>query len=330
MPVMFERVLIPLDGSSLAECTIPYGLSIQRRFSSHILLYRVIESAGVSSSRLSSVDWCLERDAALEYLEGVALRFPVRSGRPALEIEVASGPASPAIVEKIRRAKVDLVLLATHGAGGLGCFPIGGTAQKVVSAAEASVLVVRARHPLPTAGFADLDRILVGIDGSASSEWAAHVAASIPAEAGTEVLLLYVVSRLDTLGKYRMGSEECRVLERLVEAEREEGERRLERLARQIGHAGVTIRTRVVVDDPASLLDEIATRERHSLIVLGAHGRSPRTRWPYGSVAAALIQNGSTPVLVLQDGGRRLGRVPVTRSTAAAPVRSMATRAWRG
>lgn len=323
---MFRRILVPLDGSQLAECTIPYALALQRAFSSHVTLYRVLEPNHHPSAGLGSVDWRLEREAARSYLEGAARRFPSDAGR--VDVEVVAGPAPEAIVEKIRRCQFDLVLLSTHGAGGLSAFPVGGTAHKVISAADASVLVVRASPPASADEPTKLDRILVGVDGSANGEWAAHVAAAIAGAEGGEILLAHVVARPDTLGKYRMGSDERRVLERLIEDEREEGERRLEALAAQVGSADVSTRTRVEVDAVAPALNDIARREEQALVVLGAHGRSSDAPWQYGSVAASLIQNGSTPVLVLQDAPRRAPRRPVRRPAGHSSARLHDSYAW--
>lgn len=322
---MFKRILIPLDGSSLAECTIPYALALHRTFTSRILLYRVLEPQRAGSSSLGSVDWRLARDSACRYLEDIARRFPEGAK---VETEVVAGPAPDAIVEKIRSYAIDLVLLSTHGAGASGSFAVGGTAHKVISAAETSVLVVRAAASAPTDEPAGLQRILVGVDGSPNGDWAAHVAAAIAGPVNGEVLLTHVVPRRDGLGKYRMGYDEGRVLERVTEEEREEAERRLESLAAQVGHADVVVRTRVEIDAVAPALDEIACREEQSLIVIGAHGRSSEFPWHYGSVASGLIHNGRTAVLVLQDAPRQTGKRPTRRAADRSSARLHASYAW--
>lgn len=322
---MFRRILIPLDGSSLAECAIPYALTLHRTFSPRVLLLRVLEPRSEGSSSLSSVDWRLQRDSARLYLEDVARRFPAGAK---VEVEVVTGPASDAIVEKVRSFDIDLVILSTHGAGASGSFAVGGTAHKVISAAETSVLVVRAAASASTDEPAGLQRIVVGVDGSANGEWAAHVAACMAGAVNGEVLLTYVVPRRDRLRKYRPGHDERRTLDRVIEEEREEAQRRLENLAGQVAHSAVAVRTRVEIDAVAPTLDEIACRQGQSLIVIGAHGRSSGSVWHYGSVATGLIHNGRTPVLVLQDAPRRTGKRPAMRP-ADRSSRLRASYAWR-
>lgn len=322
---MFRRILIPLDGSSLAECTIPYALTLHRAFSPRILLLRVLEPRSEGSSSLSSVDWRLQRESAGRYLEDVAGRFPAGAK---VEVEVVGGPAPDAIVEKIRSFDIDLVILSTHGAGASGSFAVGGTALKVISAAETSVLVVRAAASAPTHEPVDLQRILVGVDGSTNGEWAAHVAACMAGAVNGEVLLTYVVPRRDTLGAHRLGDDERRVLDRVMEEEREEAERRLESLAGQVGHSDVAVRTRVEIDAVAPALDEIACREEQSLIIIGAHGRSSESPWHYGSVATGLIHNGRTPVLVLQDAPRQTRKRAAKRPAVRSSARLHASYAW--
>jgi nucleotide-binding universal stress UspA family protein len=325
---MFKRLLIPLDGSPLGESAVPYGLALQRALSASVILYRVLEQGTHAASQLDSLEWRMEREAARRYLERIAKRFRV-GGRGAVDTKVATGSAPDAIVEMARRSHVDLILLSSHGAGGLTSFAVSGTAHKVISAAETSVLFVRAGTPRPTDEPADLERILVAVDGSPRGDWAAHVAASIAGALGSELMLTHVVTSPNTIGKYRTGSEERRVLDRLVDLEREEAQRRLDTLAEQVGSANIVLRKRVEVDNVPRVLDDIAEEEQQSLIVLGAHGRSADTGWHYGSVAASLIQNSRTPVLVLQDAPPRPDRAVADSGHGFSTSRLRASYAWR-
>lgn len=324
---MFKRLLIPLDGSQLAECTIPFGLALQRAFSSTVVLQRVLEPDSRATSLLDSLQWRMGREAARSYLLRVARPFQAEGGNR-VEVEVTTGPAPAEIIRLAKQTDVDLVLLSTHGKGGLSPFPVSGTAHKVASAVQASVLLVRASTPGPSHTAASLERILVALDGSPRGEWAAHVAASIAAPLGSELLLVHVVSRPEVLGKECVGPEQRRALDLFVEIEGEEAWRHLASVADSIASSGMAIRKRVAVEcNVARAIDEIAEEERASLVVLGAHGRSVDTGWQYGSVAANLIENGRKPLLVLQDAPRR-ARSP-TNEVGLSPSRNRTSYAWR-
>lgn len=293
---MIEVILVPLDGSALAEATLPYALAVQRAFSSRLLLLRVVGDAEGSGD---SVEWRLSRAEAHSYLEGIAEEL--REEGCEAEPMVTAGKPSEAILETAREREADLVLLSSHGAGGPSPFEVSGTAHKVLSTGATSVLLVRVAQGARPSRNAELETILVPVDGSARSDWALCLATSIARSSGAELLLLRVLPRPEGL---LPGSDE-REVDRLLEASRRTAEERMAARVRQVKAPDLEIRTRVVVASSVPrTIDDVATREKASLTVLSAHGSTADERWPYGSVSGALLRNGSSPVLIFQDAPR--------------------------
>ncbi|NIP56774.1 MAG: universal stress protein, partial [Gemmatimonadetes bacterium] len=91
-------------------------------------------------------------------------------------------------------------------------------------------------------------------------------------------------------------------VEAIVEENRQEAERQLTALKHQVESPEVRVRTIVsVAPNAARAIEEIAARERTSLVVCAAHGRSAHAAWTYGTVSGSLLSHGDTPILVFQD-----------------------------
>ncbi len=167
---MFRQILIPLDGSPVAEQVLPLAKMLVLRFQSSVVLLRVIEPIHVRRRAEGEVfrnDDQVEllRGSALEYLETIHHDFA--AGIP-VEREVRVGSPATVILDLAESAPVDLIAMATHGHTGLQRWVYGSVADKVLSSARLPILLVRASEG-PRA-FGPIKRILVPLDGSTLAE----------------------------------------------------------------------------------------------------------------------------------------------------------------
>jgi nucleotide-binding universal stress UspA family protein len=152
---MYERILVPLDGSALAEQVLPYVEPLAERFGSTIILLRAAPppgtiiagtAAGAGTVAGPIVDPTplveAEQQEAATYLEQVANRL--RGRGLAVQCEEPVSPAGEAIAEQARRLRADLIAMTTHGRGGLARLVLGSVADKVMRSAPCPVLLVRA------------------------------------------------------------------------------------------------------------------------------------------------------------------------------------------
>jgi nucleotide-binding universal stress UspA family protein len=145
----FRRILVPLDGSPLAERAIPLATALAAKFGSEILLLRVLdipEPTAPTSHLEVTIGWVREARAqahqeARSYLDaqqqkvhrqGIAVRALVRDRTPAEDI-----------LQVVDCEKIDLVVLSAHGQGGLARWTFGSVADKVARHSPCPVLVVR-------------------------------------------------------------------------------------------------------------------------------------------------------------------------------------------
>jgi nucleotide-binding universal stress UspA family protein len=142
---MYERILLPLDGSEVAEQALPYAVAQAKRFGAELMLLRVVEpfphvrglSAGdLSRIREQTAEWTatyLKRLAKNAREQGVRVQMATAEGRPNL-----------AILEFSETNQVDLIVICTRGRSGFSRWLMGSVADRVVRGASIPVLLVRA------------------------------------------------------------------------------------------------------------------------------------------------------------------------------------------
>jgi nucleotide-binding universal stress UspA family protein len=137
-----DKILVPLDGSALAESAIAKAVDMARIGLSGILLMRAAEAHTLPGADPTDAQVEAVREAE-EYLKGVADRL-ARDGVRNLETSVWYGPAAPAIVDAARLRKVDLIVMTTHGRSGLGRLILGSVAESVLRGTSTPILLLRA------------------------------------------------------------------------------------------------------------------------------------------------------------------------------------------
>ena len=142
---MYKRVLLPLDGSAVAEEALPHAVAQAERFGAELILLRVVEPfpyvRGLSHANLVQIreqtqEW------AREYLDGLA-KIPRQQGISVQKATV-EGQANAAILQFAEANQVDLIVICTRGRSGVSRWLMGSVADRVVRGASIPVLLVRA------------------------------------------------------------------------------------------------------------------------------------------------------------------------------------------
>jgi nucleotide-binding universal stress UspA family protein len=275
-------IIVPLDGSALAEIAVPVAAALARRAGAGLRLVHVhsgtsaepiyVEGLPVIDDELHP----LHRRHAQVYLE----RLRDRLADANTAIAVLEGGVPEAILADARRHASPLLVMATHGRGGFERLWLGSVAQAVVSGGSTPVLLVR---PGTEEAVARLRRILVPLDGSPVAEAALAPAAWLAAgHPGCELTLVRVVT----------GSETTEPAP----------EKYLEDVASRLG-GGTSVRSRVVrAQGVARALIEAAATDEADLVALATHGRTGLSRLTLGSVADKLLRACPSSVLVVRPG----------------------------
>ncbi len=293
---MYRRILVPLDGSPLAEQALPFAKMFAWGFQATAVLFQAIppirETLRVDGE-VFPVDEQMEllRWQAREYLESVHKDFAAAG--IAAEREIRVGAPAPTILDLIESTGIDLIVMATHGRTGVGRWVYGSVADKVLHGARVPLLLVRASEqpvaPQP------LTRVLVPLDGSELAERALEPARQVAEAFDAEVLLF----RAWAMPLYGM-EEPLNVVESLERAVRANADDYVTHSTCQLQAQGMRVRGETQGGTAAESILEQAQHAKASLIVMSTHGRSGVSRWVMGSVADRVLRASSIPVLLIR------------------------------
>ncbi|MBI2080393.1 MAG: universal stress protein [candidate division NC10 bacterium] len=286
------RILVPLDGSPLAETILPVAEEWAREEGAEVVVLRSVQArtAPNGDEREARVRAVEEGEA---YLKGVAARME-RRGLPQVRWGVSEEEPVAAIAHAARDG-VDLIAMATHGRGGLSRLLLGSVAEAVIRAAGVPVLLIRGQSawkPWATR------KIVVPLDGSEGSE---EILPVVQRLAGPRALTVLVVKVIDPLAA-SPAVETVRWPNELMALQREDAARYLAKVMEPLRARGLRVECHVAVGRPAETIAAVAGREQADLIVMATHGRSGLSRVLLGSVAGGVLRNASVPVLLFRTG----------------------------
>ncbi len=151
---MYKKILVPLDGSELAEKVLPHAVALAKGSKAEVTLLTVVQlSIGFTAAKLEAIpEAAAERKAALRaeaitYLEKIQ-RDLKEQGLPARTVAL-DGDVATQIIAYAEREDFDLVAMATHGRSGIDRFVMGSIAEKVVRHTTKPVLLIRAIPVIP-------------------------------------------------------------------------------------------------------------------------------------------------------------------------------------
>jgi nucleotide-binding universal stress UspA family protein len=144
-----QSILVPLDGSPLAELALPEALALAKLPESRVILLHVIPPIEevISDGEVITVDqqWENRRMGALRYLKSVCARGEWKNVKAQVEVEM--GNPAEVILEFARKHKIDRIVMTTHGRTGIKRWVYGSVADKILRAADRTVVLVRAGLP---------------------------------------------------------------------------------------------------------------------------------------------------------------------------------------
>jgi nucleotide-binding universal stress UspA family protein len=299
---MFHTVLVPLDGSNLAEQALPWALGIARRANATLNLVRghvvyALKDAAASWGPFDHAEEAECKSQEQTYLDATARWLAAVSPVRTTTALVPGG--NPAVnpddlLEHVRASGADLVVMTTHGRHAVGRFFLGSVADELIRRSAAPVLLIHPRQPAPDLlPEPDVQQVLVPLDGSCLAEQALGPAADLARLFEAECTLLRVVPPTAVLPHSGAAHPA------LASSEEADAREYLARLAERLRAEGLRARARLVVSRHAeeAILQE-ATAPGSRLITLATHGRGGVPRMVLGSVADKVVRGASCPVLV--------------------------------
>ncbi|HUH97296.1 MAG TPA: universal stress protein [Anaerolineales bacterium] len=295
---MFDPILVPLDGSQLAECVLPHVVAMGQAFNAKIMLLHVLDKnqAGDSPQLFDLLNWQINKTEAKLYLERIGGRLQKSGLRT--EAMVLEGPLAESITEFAQSREMKLVILSSHGRSGLRKWAISSITHKVILSAPTSVLIVRA----PWHREQPYGRILVPLDGSWRAENVLPMVTPLARYHKSQIQIVHVVKTPEMARHMPPAQEDIDLSNQIVARNREEALHYLEQVQLSSPLAGVNVQAHLLISDNATLaLHELVDREQIDMVALSAHGYSGNHQWPYGSTVNNFILYGKVPLLIVQD-----------------------------
>lgn len=292
-------ILVPLDGSQLAERVLPYADALARATGASLTLMTAIENdeEGVLD-RLPALRERLElgaRDQAAQHLERSAALL--RAWGRTVSTLITSGRPAEEILDTAERLDAAVIAMATHGRSGLQRWLVGSVADKVMRLSHRPTLLVRPLEDHEPLQPLDLTRLMVPLDGSPLAEQALPIAAEVAHGAGAQLRLVRVEPWVTTT---LAATGEAAALVNVDELEAtvaREAEQYLTDVRSRLP-VDLSVATTVLRGFPALQLIEYAEREGIDLTVLSTHGRGGLQRLVLGSTADRLVRAGLPCLLV--------------------------------
>ncbi len=293
---MYSQILVPLDGSKIAENVLPYARFLAAKLKIPVRLISVVETpAPAHADKLLYLDPLIERAAATnrEYLVRVAKTFAGAN----VTIGVEKGNPEEVILANAEADAGILIAMATHGRSGVSRWLLGSIAEKIVREAKNPVFLVRAKDNADTVAQAMLNSIIVPLDGSQTAETVLPTVIELATAMKLKVVLLQVFSLKQIIYSYKDYIADFAELQNLS---RSSAARYLESKEPELKNAGLEVLTVVSEGEAAETIIELAKGSPDSLIVMCTHGRSGVRRWMLGSITEKVARHAEDPVLAIR------------------------------
>ncbi len=301
---MFEKILVPLDGSPLAEGILPYVKILANGLGSQVILLHAAEASPLDHrdpemEPYTSATVARIRPLAESYLETITEEL-CRDGVQ-VEMKVTQGKAAEEIVGYAESNDTDLIAMSTHGRSGLARWVMGSTAERVLRSVECPLLLVRpADEETGGATSGRLSRVVVPLDGSPAAETALPFVQELAPALELEVTLVQVIGVQTTVQFGPMTPDAWPVPNDVLKRMDVVASGYLAGIAKQLEHKGLSVQWEVLRGSPAHRVVDFAREAPDCLLAMTTHGRSGLRRWVMGSVADHLVRNTGEPVLLVR------------------------------
>jgi nucleotide-binding universal stress UspA family protein len=301
---MYKNIMVPTDCSGFDREAIRVALRVAERSEAKVRLVRVLTTgtffgmaAAPDSVTLSVEAMREEHDTALAELYALAAECR-NEGEQQVTVSLERGPVPDALESYAKRNDVDLIVISSHGRGGISRITLGSVTDSLIRHTTIPVLVVKPPssylNPQVREAF---HRILVPLDGSALAEQVLAPVMTLASLDDAEIRLLFIL-------KPRTSAERYSPENRLPWWEKDvsSAQAYLFAAADRLRHKGFAVITEVIIGD--SVAEEIATyagREKVDLIAIATHGRGGLSRMLRSSVADDVTRTARACVLVFHS-----------------------------
>ena len=277
---MYTKVVVPLDGSPLAEVALPYAEEIAAKMSCDMVLLTVLPSENGEEARN-------HLSYSKKIMEATRLqveKYRGNSNSHSFKISTATRTGNPAegILDFAEKGYPSLIVMATHGRSGISRWSVGSVADKVVRATSRQpLLLIRAKGShAEVRAKRILKKAVVPLDGSAISETVLPFICEIARSIKMEITLLQIIPRTNRTFH--------------------SAETYLREWCKRLGRDGITAGYQVKVGAAADQIIDYAGDTASDLVAMSTRGQTSVNLWSLGSVAQKVLLGGDSPLLLIK------------------------------
>jgi nucleotide-binding universal stress UspA family protein len=296
---MFKHVLVPLDGSKLAEAAIPAAISLAQNLNAPVTLLHILEED--APQEVHKDHHITQADEASAYLEKLAKRaFPAGAKVDWHVHTAAVKDVSASIVEHaITEFRPDLIVMCTHGKSGVRELLFGSIAQQVVAHGTTPLLLIKPE--VDTSPTFKLGKILVPLDSGPVHDDSLPITQELANAYGSEIYLLTVIPTFSTVtGETAAASSLLpATTSALLDIEVENAEADLQTHLDELKQAGFQVRAEIARGDPANEIVNLSEKLNADLVVLTTHRKAGAAAFWARSVAPNVARRARIPILLI-------------------------------
>lgn len=296
---MYTRMLIPLDGSNLAEQALPYARFLARALSLPVELVQAADPEALAlltdpaHSRYADTIWADKINSGRAYLEAIGRSF--QGAR--VQCLVEKGKAEDVVIDQAAAQKNTLIVMATHGRSGMQRWILGSVADKVLHGSSNHMLLIRSAEHGQTAGEAVLNSVVIPLDGSVLAEQVLPIIGEFAKKIPLKVIFL----RAYGLPPAATGEEYGTYTENVMNQAESEARTYLENKINDAKRKGFEDVAAVVkFGYGAEEIISCARETPDNFVAMCTHGRSGIRRWVLGSVTEKVVRHSGDPVLIIR------------------------------
>jgi nucleotide-binding universal stress UspA family protein len=291
---MLKLILVPTDMSAFAEQALPTALMIAKREKAdlelvHVYEYILPELTQNAPPLDPTLDIELHRRVR-ERLEALAARLE-KENHVSVRATVLDGAVDEELAQYVEKRHADLVVMATHGKGGLSVMWLGDVTEDLVRRSFAPVLLVKPNEKAPASPVRSFSRVLIPLDGSRLAEEAIDHAVVVAGVRDVEYMLLHVLPPFNDDESIAVNPVDDLLYQEAIDY--------LDGIARNFRALGANMNYRAFRHDSAArAILETADKTAADLIAMETHGRGGLTRLVMGGVADKVLRGSKVPMLM--------------------------------
>ncbi len=308
---MYQKILVPLDGSEFAEAVFPYAKELAARLELEVILLHIVRPeernffAPIHRAYVQETVATIRRQA-----QEVQTNIGPKPGSqsPQVQGETVVGYPSEEILRYAEMKGIDLILMATHGRAGARHWTLGHVAEKILRQSKVPVWLVRAEIPDAT----PYDKwpkktLLVPLDGSELAETVLPHVESLAQQRGevVDVTLLRVceppiIPSYETPELSGAALNWGQYIQQEIARCKQTAEEYLAKIEKRFKDKKISVHSETLTGKAAEEITNYATKNPHSLIIMTTHGRTGLRRLVYGSVAESVLLGVSNPIFLVR------------------------------